>query len=193
MPAFRAGVESFVRFNAQRARLLRSVDDLGRSLLAMDRTGSVVHQTPTLDTTLASDPQRDVILSAMHAQAASVFARTVLTEAVASLTISTDAARYRVMSSMLPGGRAHAADIVLVALDRLTPARPSVAVLHAAFNLTASVSHVALLLSDGRSNEDVARQLGISPHTARRHTERVLQKLAVRSRAEVSGKVYSSS
>ena len=53
--------------------------------------------------------------------------------------------------------------------------------------LTDRELEVTRLLSAGRSNADVAQQLGISEHTARRHTERVLSKLGARSRAEVPG------
>ena len=53
------------------------------------------------------------------------------------------------------------------------------------FRLTAREVDVTRMLSIGRSNAEIARDLGISPFTARRHTERVLSKLGARSRAEV--------
>lgn len=53
------------------------------------------------------------------------------------------------------------------------------------FGLTAREIHVARLLAEGKSNAQVAADMYISPHTARTHTERVLQKLGARSRAEV--------
>lgn len=48
---------------------------------------------------------------------------------------------------------------------------------------------VAVLLAEGCSNSTVARRLGISPHTARHHTQRVLVKLGVRSRAEAGARL----
>jgi DNA-binding NarL/FixJ family response regulator len=48
---------------------------------------------------------------------------------------------------------------------------------------TARELEVARLLAEGRTNVAIARQLGISPHTARHHTQRVLAKLGVHSRA----------
>ncbi|HET7469590.1 MAG TPA: LuxR C-terminal-related transcriptional regulator [Gemmatimonadales bacterium] len=48
---------------------------------------------------------------------------------------------------------------------------------------------VALLLATGLSNNALARQLGISPHTARHHTQRVLGKLGVHSRAEAGARL----
>lgn len=51
------------------------------------------------------------------------------------------------------------------------------------FHLTAREQEVAMLLSDGLSNAQVAETLGVSTHTARHHTESVLLKLGVHSRA----------
>lgn len=56
-------------------------------------------------------------------------------------------------------------------------------------SLTAREMEVVRLLTRGLSNADVARRLGISPHTARRHTERVLFKLGVHSRAQVGARM----
>ena len=53
------------------------------------------------------------------------------------------------------------------------------------FALTPRESEVARLMADRLSNIEIARRLDISIHTARRHSERVLAKLAVHSRNEV--------
>jgi DNA-binding NarL/FixJ family response regulator len=50
---------------------------------------------------------------------------------------------------------------------------------------------VALLLALGRSNAAVAAELGTSERTARAHTEKVMLKLDVHSRAEVGFRVNS--
>jgi DNA-binding NarL/FixJ family response regulator len=52
------------------------------------------------------------------------------------------------------------------------------------FGLTARETEVAMLLAQGLSNVAVAKTLAISNHTARHHTQRVLGKLKVHSRAE---------
>lgn len=51
------------------------------------------------------------------------------------------------------------------------------------YGLTARETEVALLLAEGRSNSAIATALHISTHTARHHTQRVLSKLGVHSRA----------
>jgi DNA-binding CsgD family transcriptional regulator len=58
-----------------------------------------------------------------------------------------------------------------------------------AHGLTPREAEVAALLARGLPNAAVARQLGISPHTARHHTQRVLAKLGVHSRAEAAARL----
>lgn len=53
------------------------------------------------------------------------------------------------------------------------------------FGLTPQEAHVALLLSERKTNREVADALVISPHTAKRHTERVFEKLGVHVREAV--------
>jgi DNA-binding CsgD family transcriptional regulator len=50
------------------------------------------------------------------------------------------------------------------------------------FGLTPRETEVSQLLARGRSTAELASQLGISIHTARRHAEHVLRKLGVHSR-----------
>jgi DNA-binding NarL/FixJ family response regulator len=57
------------------------------------------------------------------------------------------------------------------------------------FGLTRREAQVALLLARGRSNQAIARELKISSHTARHHTQRVFSKLEVHSRAEAGAKL----
>ena len=57
------------------------------------------------------------------------------------------------------------------------------------FGLTRREAQVARLLSLGRSNQRIARELRISEHTARHHTQRILAKLAVHSRGEAGAKI----
>ncbi len=45
---------------------------------------------------------------------------------------------------------------------------------------------VALLLAEGCSNRVTAKHLGVSEHTARRHTERVLRQLGLTSRQQIA-------
>jgi len=57
------------------------------------------------------------------------------------------------------------------------------------YGLTARELEVAVLLAQGRSNAAIAEALQISAHTARHHSQRILTKLGVHSRAEAGAKL----
>jgi DNA-binding NarL/FixJ family response regulator len=57
------------------------------------------------------------------------------------------------------------------------------------FGLTQREEQVAILLAQGRSNQAIARELQISVHTARHHTQRILSKLEVHSRGEAGARI----
>jgi DNA-binding NarL/FixJ family response regulator len=71
--------------------------------------------------------------------------------------------------------------------DGFAPARS--AYVQMQYGLTARETEVAMLLAQGLSNAVIARTLAISTHTARHHTQRVLGKLRVHSRAEAGAKL----
>jgi DNA-binding response OmpR family regulator len=58
------------------------------------------------------------------------------------------------------------------------------------FNLTARQTEVVRLLAEGCSNAEIASRLEMSYYTARNHTEQVLAKLGVSSRAAVGALLY---
>ncbi|MQA89640.1 MAG: response regulator [Gemmatimonas sp.] len=62
--------------------------------------------------------------------------------------------------------------------------------LHERYGLTARQTAVARLLAEGCSNAEIARRLSVSYFTARNHTEQVLAKLGVSSRAAVGAVVF---
>jgi DNA-binding NarL/FixJ family response regulator len=57
------------------------------------------------------------------------------------------------------------------------------------FGLTRREAQVATLLARGWSNQAIARELQISAHTARHHTQRILSKLEVHSRSQAGAKL----
>jgi DNA-binding CsgD family transcriptional regulator len=109
--------------------------------------------------------------------------------------VATPSARYRVRAThvgeMLFGGGA----VVTVLVERLVHPRSEAArrrkvtVLTTQYRLTPREATVALLLADGKANTGIAVALGVTPYTARRHTERVLKKLNVHSRSAVASVV----
>lgn len=67
--------------------------------------------------------------------------------------------------------------------------RPVPSRLELQFGLTTREVEVAHMLAEGCSNAGIAERLSISPHTVRHHTQRVLAKLGVHSRAAAGARV----
>jgi DNA-binding NarL/FixJ family response regulator len=197
-PSFHAGVDAERRYRAARGALLATLDGLGQAVLVCDTRGSAVHETPALAGLLAADPERATLRLEMRFATAAVCrvaggaGRVSAPGAATRPTreVRTARARYRVSATVhseatAPGPEAQRT-LVLVVLEALTPILPSPADVRAAFGLTAAEARVALLLAEGRSNAAIAAETGTTTSTARRHTERVLQKLGVGSRAAVA-------
>ena len=86
-------------------------------------------------------------------------------------------------------GHEPALDGLVKANGRAPQAATAAINLHIEYGMTPREIEVALLLAEGCSNRTIARRLGVSPHTARHHTQRVLVKLGVHSRAEAGARL----
>lgn len=64
--------------------------------------------------------------------------------------------------------------------------------LHQRFGLTRKQSRVAQLLVEGLRNDEIARRLFISPHTARHHVEQVRLKVGGHTRAAVAARIFQA-
>lgn len=82
-------------------------------------------------------------------------------------------------------GQAPDPSVILIAIERYPIDLPSQQELRRAFGLTRRESRVAFLLADRKTNHEIAEELRVTEHTARRHTEKVLLKLGIHRRTEV--------
>jgi len=96
----------------------------------------------------------------------------------------------RLVDALSASDGASGALAVLVVVERPARELPSGERLAGRFGLSPREAQVALLLAERRSNTEIASALGISPHTAKRHTERVLGKLGVSTRRAVGTVVF---
>ncbi|WOI52412.1 helix-turn-helix transcriptional regulator [Parvularcula sp. LCG005] len=88
---------------------------------------------------------------------------------------------HRLPGPVMPGFRPSQ---VIMRIDNLSPTR----IRHQArnsFGLTPRQAEVADFIVRGQSDNEIAAQLGISVHTARRHSEAVLDRLGISSRSAV--------
>lgn len=198
MPAFRAGVQTYLRLAADRAVLGAVLDASDRRLLLCDDKGRPVHASSALERTLAADPERPAIERHMHRLArVTAELRGNGKAAVRSLAksgervLATVRGRYRLCAT-LAGESGPGPTGVLVLVEPLFREPLPDADLRERFGLTSQEIRVARRIADGAHNTEIARELAISPHTARRHTERVLAKLGIASRAQVAERISRS-
>lgn len=130
LPAFKAGVLTLVRLQAQRDALARTLDTLGHALLVLDAAGHEHHQSQWLKELLGSDPERDRVVGEMRRIARSLLdlrlGRIGVSPRAGSATeLATRAASYAIRGPYLNSGTLGPADAVLVTLERLTPELPS--------------------------------------------------------------------
>jgi DNA-binding CsgD family transcriptional regulator len=203
LPAFKAGIQTHIRLSEHRAQLERVLDVTRDGLALFDADGRPLHRNPALEKTLQGDPERERLvhalsMAALHAAAfgggATGKARIAssLQAAAAPLyrELCTAAGRYRLAVTRLgpiAGSLGSSgAPLILVSLVDADRKAPADAELRARFGLTKREVEVARLLASGLRTRPLATALGISAHTARRHTERILRKLGLESRAGVA-------
>jgi DNA-binding CsgD family transcriptional regulator len=211
-PALRAGHHALLASSLHRAALGATIDAVAEALLVVGPHGRELHRNAALRRLLAADPERDRVVAALCAAArvlTGVAARNAAptngvrrarTEPAAALaaagavarTVVTSVQRYAVRATYLPTDLLGEAGGALVSLERAgaTADVPDQAAVAARFGLTAREVDVVRALAQRLTNDEVARALGISRHTARRHTERVMEKLGVHSRTEVAATVW---
>lgn len=189
LPAFRAGLDALGRLTAHRTAL----DAIREPLAVYGLDGRELFRTAALGALLREEPEQDRLREGMQLAAAQA-PRLYLpgaelggaSFAPATRTVSTQRGLYTLRATVIGAGLFSGDESVMVAVD--APAAPSVPapnVLAQRFGLTRREAEVAGLLGEGCTNAAVAERLFISPHTAKRHVERVLDKLGVPSRAGV--------
>jgi DNA-binding CsgD family transcriptional regulator len=190
-PGFRAAVDACLTWKGDAARLGRVLDGLADALALCGRDGSVAHRNPALAELLSADPEGERVMEAVRAAARAV-ARVAEGEAAADgcageREVRTAAGRYGVRATLAEEGMLGAAARVVVSVRAaVAPRAVPDARLRERFGLTEREVQVARFLSRGLPNAEMARQMFVSPHTARHHTERVLRKLGVTARAQVA-------
>lgn len=197
LPAFKAGMESYQRLGAHRAQLSAVFDAAAEGYALFDIGGRLLHENPALAHILADEQERERLRASMRTLAAgfAVLAcrdRPRFAPGVGDLApgtfreIRTARGRYRVTATLLSPGLLAGDACILIALD--IPARKPLSdeELRVRFLLTTREVEVARLLAQGKQTAELAEALGVSTHTARHHTERVLSKLGVKTRAAVA-------
>jgi DNA-binding CsgD family transcriptional regulator len=201
LPAFKAGVRDLVRYSHQRESLAAHLDSLSEGIRISDLRGNTVHQNPAFSAAIALDrePQKleRAIFDVVHAligfsneQPSGIASLAAVAGHRLTRQVSTSTAAYQVGGTFLGRELLGAELRIAVTLIRLAAHTPlSDATLQAKYSLTVRELEIARRLAYGQSTKEVAQACGISLHTARRHTEKIFQKLGVRNRSQVGPKL----
>jgi DNA-binding NarL/FixJ family response regulator len=196
LPSLKAGTRLLYSLGRHRHRLAADMDALGVAMWVCERDGRVLHQSAAVGRILDGDPESLQVLEAVSLVARGVvrsgerFAADAALASGVHRVIETRVARYRLSAALATHDMHFGVADVLVTLARVpaAPVPPRVGDVTPA--MSPREQEVAALLARGARNDVIAATLGISPHTVRRHTERVLAKLGVASRAEVAARLH---
>lgn len=191
LPAFRAGVRAHLDTKARRDRLAKLLDRMDQRVAVCSENGRVLRMNRALKQLLEEEPEQAKLELSIRRAAASVAA---LSGAEAGLggfsgahgehRVVTLRGEYRVWASRLGRQLLHPGS-TLVSIEPLFRKLLPEEMLKEQFKLTDREIEVAVLLGEDLSNAEIAHRLGISPHTARHHTESVMRKVDVSSRTAV--------
>jgi DNA-binding CsgD family transcriptional regulator len=193
VPALRTGFAFHLRFEQWLLQIPRLMDKVGQRLALFNPTGRELYRNAMMRRTLAQDSAAGRIEAALSAVALGTASCVHLPGARAALPlrngadpsrreVRTATARYQLRGCIMGLDAGPLKSAVLVSMDRLHDEAPSADSLRERFGFTTRESHVASLLIQRLTNAEIASALGISPHTARHHTESVLVKAGVNSR-----------
>lgn len=182
LPSLKSGLDALVRFDAQR----RSLDQLSEAVVVFGVDRQELHRNASFSRLCDADPEHEIIVGAVRSIANSlhpfVFPGRRHGHSPATRMVTTRTASYDLKGTLLPPGSFGIDPSVMIVVDRKGVELPDRDALRNRFELTRRESEVALLLAEGLSNAEISERLYISPHTARRHTANIYDKLGVNTR-----------
>jgi DNA-binding CsgD family transcriptional regulator len=185
--------------NTDAAMFLCALDAVDQGLAFFDCSGTLIHANRTVSRTLEISREGERLREEIQ-QFAGSLCRVVqlrhlngeaVVERISVLEVPTEQDHYRLRGSYIGLNLFSRGGSVMVALERPAATFLAPEVLWERFGLSKQESRIAHLLASGKSNAEIAKTLFISPHTARTHTQRILDKLRVNSRAEVATKILT--
>lgn len=198
-PAFRSGVRDLFVFREGQAALETHFAAQGTALLAFGTGGQPLHRNPAADALFTGGRRRELLREASEMAATLATGPNVPGEEGArshqgagTREVTEGDERYRLSASLFPRGSFRREAAVLVRVERLTAALPTVEEIRARTALTPRQAEVALLIARDLTSAEIAERLGISVHTVRRHVERILPRLGVRSRKGIAARLLAS-
>lgn len=185
--------------NTDAAMFLCALDAVDQGLAFFDCSGTLIHANLAVSRVLETSPAGERLRAEIQ-QFAGSLCRVVqlrhlngeaVVEEMSVLEVPTEEEHYRLRGSYIGLNLFSQGGSVMVALEQPPSTFLSADVLRERFGLSKQESRITHLLARGKSNAEIAKTLFISPHTARTHTQRILEKLGVHARAEVATKILT--
>lgn len=186
LPSLKAGLEIVSRLDGQR----HALDALSDAIAVFGADFQEMHRNRALVRLYEADPEGALIEAEVRRMALVLHPLGFATPAASgaglqpgSRRVTTRTAAYDLVATCLPSGAFGGDPSVMIAVMKRAGAElPSADSLRERYGLTEREAEVALLLAEGRTNSEIAERLFVSPHTARRHTANIFDKLEVRTR-----------
>ena len=184
LPAFETGLHHFQRLSRERTRLQRTLDAVSEALVWVAPDGTEHYRNAAFRAMLDAEPRSDVLCDAVRALVREVGRSTFFdVQRTGRSRVTMTAEPYLLRITRAPAPH-NAGNEWLVSVERESPF-PTARALQAQYDLTPRQAEVARRLGRGLSNDAIADELTISPHTVRRHVHAILRALEVDSRATV--------
>lgn len=197
-PAFHNGMASRSAQHKRHQDLLSSVDRYEEGCALFTHEGTLLHRNPALSRLFGISEDRDGLLAQIQHQVQEA-RRLVFTHEPLGVflpKVSTDfhsgASTFRISTCVLDAAQTGTSPSILVTVTQMAPRLLDVATCARVcnrFGLTRREGEVAMLLHHRLTNREIAAELGVSEHTARHHTERIISKLQVAGRTDVRKKI----
>jgi DNA-binding CsgD family transcriptional regulator len=166
-----------------RPSLATLLDLMGEPVALLAANGDLLHQNRALEDLLSDSTDR-TLLTARLAEVARE--SKIDSRQLHQSTAQTPGQRFTLDVHRLEMDLLWPAGTVLIRIIPIHSQILDAGQLAIAFGLTRRQAEVAVLLAQGYRNRELALVLAISPHTARRHTEQVLARLGVSTRAKAA-------
>jgi DNA-binding CsgD family transcriptional regulator len=195
VPAFLASVGTHIRLSQQRAALASVLDSMSVGVTIVDVDGKIIDENQAMKALMAGDSERNRVRAAVRQASvgvANIVARRKSPDWAKQCEVAeirTASARYRIKTTFAWGGLLHHRDAVLALTEAVPLHSLNSEQLESRFGLTGREIETAHLMARGHSNREIAAALSISVNTARRHSEHVLLKLDLHSRAAVAARL----
>lgn len=189
--AFQAGAEGCRRGTEHGRRLRRLVDAFPEPAILLNMERTETFRNRALDALVRNEPGADAVESAFHSLRDALSGSGPGRSDPLERTLELARGTYTLRAAFLDSDDGHAQDWVLIRIESAAPQLPSPRELRDRFGLTPRETEIALGLARGLSDKALAKELGISWHTVRRHVERTLPKLEVSARAKVMERILT--